>query len=119
MFHAVASGGPICVALLYAFTTSSTRWQWAFSGANLPLMALDLAVAALPLWRRRWPRVVLAVLFAYLLGDYIVIGDLGQRFAGYPWATARDLVDWGVQGVALALLFLPAASRWYRRTESA
>jgi hypothetical protein len=31
----------------------------------------------------------------------------------------RDVVDLGVQGVALALLFLPAASRWYRRGDAA
>jgi|GEM_PF-3768275 len=48
----------------------------------------------------------------------VAIGDMGQRFAIYPWAAARDGVDWAVQAVALMLLFLPAASRWYRRTDT-
>jgi hypothetical protein len=119
VFHAVASGGPLATALLYAFTSPSVGWPTAFSGGVLALMVLELAIAALPLWRRRWPRVMLAVLFALLAGDELVVGDLGQRFASYPWATARDVVDFAVQGVALALLFLPAASRWYRRADAA
>jgi len=114
VFHAIGIGGPVAVALLYAFTMPSMRWQFAFSGAGLAVMALELAIAALPLWRHRWPRIVLAVLFALFLGDYLVEGDMRRRFASYPWATTRDVVDWIVQGVAVAMLFLPAASRWYR-----
>ncbi|HEY8974656.1 MAG TPA: hypothetical protein VIN75_10595, partial [Burkholderiaceae bacterium] len=115
VFHAVASGGPIAAALLLGFTSPSLRWQHAFSVAGLAMMVLELAIAALPLWRRPWPRVVLAVQFAFFLGDYVVVGDMGQRFASFPWATTRDVVDWAVQAAALLLLFLPSASWWYRR----
>jgi len=116
VLHAIVTGGPIGQAFVYAQGTRSIGWQVAFMGADLLLMTLELGIAALPLWRRRWPRVVMAVLFVLLLGDYVAIGDMGRRFASYPWAATRDVVDWAVQAVALMLLFLPASSRWYRRT---
>lgn len=118
MLHAIVTGGPVCLAFVYAHGSPSTWWQWAFTGANLVPMSLDLGIAALCLSRPRWPRIVMAVLFVQLLGDYAAVGDMGRRFASYPWAATRDVVDWSVQAVALALLFLPAASRWYRRMET-
>ena len=53
--------------------------------------------------------------FALALGAYIMIGDMSRRFASFPLETVRDVVDFAVQGLALMLLVLPAASRWYRR----
>lgn len=118
VLHAIVTGGPVGQAFVYAHGTASIRWQLAFMGTDLLLMSLELGIAALPLWRHRWPRAVMALLFLLLLGDYVAVGDMGQRFANYPWATTRDVVDWAVQAVALGLLFLPAASRWYRRTST-
>ena len=114
-FHAVVSGGPVATALLHVSGRWPIPWQSAFDGLSLALMALQLAIAALPLWRSPWPRVVLAVLVALAFGDYILIGDLSRRFASFPLETSRDVADFAVQGLALTLLFLPAASRWYRR----
>jgi hypothetical protein len=75
-----------------------------------------LAAAALIRWRRPWPRVVLGVLVALSIGDYLASGSLSGRFASFPRSAARDCIDFGLQAVAVVLSFSPAASRWYRHS---
>ena len=72
-----------------------------------------LAVAALACWRRPWPRVVLVLLVGLEIGDYVMFGSVAGRFASFPRSAIRDAIDFFLQVVAVALLFAPAASRWY------
>ncbi len=73
-----------------------------------------LAVAAFMCWRRPWPRVVVALLVGLEIGDYVIFGSVAARFASFPRSAIRDGIDFLLQAVAVALLFAPAASRWYR-----
>jgi len=60
---------------------------------------------------RNWARITMLVLL--LLGLPMVFTQLPAMFGVSPIATLLSVASWGLQGVALVLLFLKDSSSWF------
>jgi preprotein translocase subunit Sss1 len=61
---------------------------------------------------RNWARIVLLVLFAIGLVGFVVAG--GLSFGVAPFLTLIGLVQLGIEGYALYLIFTPPGSDWFK-----
>jgi hypothetical protein len=95
---------------------SATSGGTADLGALLAVLVPVCALKALLLWkayqRRNWARIALFVFTAFGLAAYAP--GLVRALSTTPLVGIVDLALVITEGVALLLLFVPPANRWYR-----
>jgi hypothetical protein len=101
--------------VLFSLSPASRGWERPFQPGEWILALLQVLLALLLLRGVCWLRYLLAALVLGLMADQLLNTSLVNRFQSFPLATVRDGVSAGLQVAAVALLFTPGSSAWFRR----
>lgn len=109
----------VSVDVLFRFGSGSRGWVLPFQ-PGVWLLALLQVWAAVALHRRvSWVRYAVAAIVLFVFSDSLLSSNWSQRSSSFPAATVRDIVSFVLQLLAVVLLFLPSASRWFAHAKSA
>jgi hypothetical protein len=111
-----AIAGAASVHVLFSLAPSSKGWELPFQPGVWLLALLQVLLALFVLRGSNVARWVVTAVVVLLVGDSLLNTSLSARFRSFPAATLRDLCSYALQVTAVALLFLPASSLWFRNT---